>query len=282
MSNDYKIGALIVTYNPDFDLLKHNINSIKHQVEIVRIVDNGSKNVPGIMELKNSGLCDVIINPKNEGLAKALNQGFDSLINDGCNWIITLDQDTSCPNGMVDSFKQFTKDDVGIICPAVFYKGINYKMESNLRYEEIEACMTSANMVRVEAWKRVKGFNEAYFIDYIDNDFCMKLRLAGYRIIRDWTKYITHELGSGKEYHFGKKVIIKTIHSPIRYYYMTRNNLYFIRRYKKHINIVKEYIKLVYVIGRELPFTDNKIASLHYTIKGIKDYRNDKNGEIEE
>lgn len=281
MNNTF-IGAIIITFNPNIERLGSSIKAIAKQVDLVLLVDNGSKNIKSIEECCGREIVLLKENHENFGIAKALNQGFRELIDKNCDWILTLDQDTICSEGMIDSFKKHISDGVGIICPAVYYKGKNILISSDKEVEEIEACMTSANLVNVQAWKAINGFNEDYFIDFVDNDFCMRLRIAGYRILRDWTKYIEHELGSIKEYHIGKKKFQRTIHSPLRYYYMTRNNLYFIRNYKKYLNPLKEYCRLMYVIGRELPFSDQKNMSMKYVIRGIRDFKHDVVGPLEE
>ena len=45
------IGALIVTFNPDLDVLLRNIQAIRQQVNRVLIVDNGSKNINEIRNM---------------------------------------------------------------------------------------------------------------------------------------------------------------------------------------------------------------------------------------
>lgn len=46
-----KIGALLVTFNPNIPKLKENLNRIINQVSKVVIVDNGSNNIGSIEEL---------------------------------------------------------------------------------------------------------------------------------------------------------------------------------------------------------------------------------------
>jgi len=276
-------GAVVVTYNPNSDRLRRNLISISGQCRYIIVVDNGSSDLETVKRVAEESNAECVSNVRNLGVSKALNQGFSILIRYGCSAVVTLDQDTICPDNMIDSFQKYLSDDVGIVCPAVHYAGKVYpKDDYRNGFEEIQACMTSACLVNTDAWHKVKGFNDDYFIDFVDNDFCMKLRLCGYRIIRDNSKYIEHELGSIREYHLGKRVIKKTYHSPIRYYYMTRNNLYFIKQYKDHIQPTKEYIRLLYVLGREIPYTGEILRSIRYAIRGYKDYKAGITGALEE
>ena len=76
-----EVYAGIVSYNPDISRLKNNIESILPQVKKIYVVDNGSDNYEDIV-----GVCDVwgvsiIRNRENYGIAKALNQIFEMVMN---------------------------------------------------------------------------------------------------------------------------------------------------------------------------------------------------------
>lgn len=71
-----KIGALIVTYNPEISKLFSNINAISQQVDRVVVVDNGSINYKNIIEVTNSFNIKMINLGKNLGVAAAQNIGM--------------------------------------------------------------------------------------------------------------------------------------------------------------------------------------------------------------
>lgn len=48
----------------------------------------------------------------------------------------------------------------------------------------------------MEAYKKIKGFNNELFIDTVDTDFCYRLLLNGYRIIQLKNIYLDHQLGN--------------------------------------------------------------------------------------
>ena len=182
----HKICAGIVTYQPDIDRLKKNLDNVVIQVQKVFIVDNYSNNIEDIHRLITYFTNVAIIeNNSNYGIAKALNRMCECAKNDGFNWILTLDQDTVIPNNLIQDFMPYTKESkIGIICPAVYYEGLEKMTRGKNEIDYIRACMTSASLTNLEAWKDVNGFREDYFIDYVDNEFCMKLGIDGYKIIR--------------------------------------------------------------------------------------------------
>ena len=72
-----KMGAVIVTFNPNLDRLYENIKAMNKQVDFSYIVDNYSDNRSSIEQLalnfKNVRLIKL---ERNFGIAKAQNVGF--------------------------------------------------------------------------------------------------------------------------------------------------------------------------------------------------------------
>lgn len=276
--------AGIVLYNPNIDRLMRNIKSIQDQVDHIYVVDNGSENFGDIYNSINTCLnISVIRNMENMGIAKALNQMCQVALETGYDWILTLDQDSVCPAHMIEIFMSYTDiTNIGIICPAVNYEGWKNKSKFEKPIEEIGACMTSASFTNLHAWKYIGGFCENYFIDYVDNEFCMKLRIHNYKILRVNRCIFSHQLGdSGHIKLFGIISVNYTRHSPLRLYYMTRNNLFFIRKYSNELNIVKEYLKLIYVVTSGFFASNKKISSLKYIMRGIYDFKNNRMGKYQ-
>ena len=278
------IGALIVTYNPDINLLSRNIEAISTQVENVIIVDNASNNIDKIEELvlKNN-LC-FKKNPSNLGIATALNIGFQFFVEIGYDFCITLDQDSVCPSNMVQSYLKVYNSyrnnyKIGILCPAINYIGWTNKQEYSNVIMPVKACMTSASFTSIEAWKNIGGFNESYFIDFVDNEFCKNITLHGYSIFKVTEVVLEHNLGVCKEKNILGKKIRYTLHSPIRYYYMIRNNIVYLKKYHKNENLIKEIIKIVYITISALVFEKEKKLVRKYIVIGIKDALHNRMGK---
>lgn len=278
-----KICACIILYEPDKERLKSNIAAIEKQVDEIFLIDNGSSNVKEI-EMLNLEYNNVstIFNKENYGIAYALNQACRKAKSNGYDWILTLDQDSVCPENMVQNTKKYLDiEHIGIVAPRVFYEGWHNKDSYSSSIEEVNACMTSASLTNISAWEKVGGFCEEYFIDYVDNEFCMKLRIHGFKILRNNKCIFHHQLGVSKQkkilgYHYNY-----SIHSPQRVYYMTRNNLMFIKQYSMYISCFKEYLKLIYVILSNIVFSDEKFKTLKYILLGINDYKKKKLGKCE-
>lgn len=267
-----KVGSIIVTYNPDILILKKNIDSVISQINRVIIVDNDSKNYDFIQELINENKnIHLISNSRNYGIATALNQGMKHLKLLGYNWAITLDQDSILEKDAIKNMVHYCRDEIGIICPKIEYNRQYIQKVNSQKVEEIKACMTSASLTNIEAWEKVGGFDEEFFIDYVDNDFCMKLRLKEYSILRVNDCILKHNLGEGRNFKIFNKKIYYFKHSPIRCYYIIRNIIIFNRRYRFHINYLKETLKVVYLFFYCLCFCEPRIKTFKYLINGVID-----------
>lgn len=283
MIESNKVCAGIVLYNPDLERLLLVVESIINQVEKLYLVDNASENIANIKELMTSFPHLLLIeNNKNMGIARALNQICQKGYDDNYRWVVTLDQDTICPENLVCQLSRFKNDDIGIVCPAVSYEGLDVHSEMDEdETEYVYACMTSSSLTNIRGWKEVGGFKESYFIDFVDNEFCMKLSLKGYKILRTYACEIQHQLGCTREIRILGRRYRGTSHSLIRCYYMMRNNVLFICEYSSHLNILKECLKLIYVAWGEFFYSSNKCKTLKYLLYGIKDGIKGKEGPYE-
>ena len=275
MTKSNGVCAGIVLYNPDMSRVESSISAIMSQVDRLLLVDNGSDDDVVIRQLaKKNADIHIIRNDENKGIAYALNQICDYAQSHDCKWAFTLDHDTICPSGIINALLSHSNDEVtGIVCPAVFYEGLNVETKSKTDndVEDIKACMTSASLTSLKAWKEVGGFNESYFIDYVDNDFCMKLKLKGYSIIRVKSCFINHQLGKSRSIKMLGNYQTGTSHSPLRCYYMMRNNILFLKEYKSHLPLLKEVVKVFYVAYHEFLFSEQRKETFSMLVKGISD-----------
>lgn len=282
MTIDYLVAkstvvACIVTYNPDIHRLRCNIKAISPQVSQVIIVDNNSINVSlikvAIQDIPNT---HIIINTKNNGIAKALNQAALYAQTTHFEWIITLDQDSIVPSSLVARYiSTIDNKEVALICCIINDRNIGILpwQSINDEVEEVDECITSASMLRIEAWHKVNGFNEDLFIDGVDIDMCYRLRKNHYKIIRVNTVHLLHELGKAEIKTFMGKPLHLFHYPPLRCYYITRNTLYIGIKYKRFCYYAKLTIKrCVIMIFFETHRLLNLIAIL-YAIRDIIIYK---------
>jgi rhamnosyltransferase len=91
--------------------------------------------------------------------------------------------------------------------------------------------MTSGNLLNLDAVASIGPFEEKLFIDCVDMDYCLRLRRAGFRIIRDHSVGLQHSLGDFRTGKVGSIRIGYSNHNAGRRYYITRNKIYLLKKY---------------------------------------------------
>ncbi len=275
--NATEVCAGVVTYNPDLDVLKKNLESLCPQVKVLYVVDNGSKNVDEIgLLLDTIPNTQLFLNSENLGIAQALNRLCGIAEKNGFHWILTMDQDSLCDSMMVKNLCLYVNDEFGIIAPRIEFRnaGVLIETTGNNRgadFEEIYACITSGSLTNIGAWKAVGGFDEWYFIDHVDNEFCTHIIQKGYKVIRV-NKALLHQRAGDMKYIslFGKPIMLP-YYSTFRNYYICRNTIYYIRKYWRDINLYKEVRSFVYSQTIKMLFEKGRWANFKSSVKGIWD-----------
>lgn len=286
-----KVAAIIVSYNPDSNLFD-SINLLLNQVEKVIIVDNGSKEkyVKYIKSI-NEDKIEIILNKENLGVATALNIGVRKALENGYEWILTMDQDSKASPDMVkkmfnvyNSINREERKDILSIFPNFVDERIqSIEENSNMNsYEYVDADITSGNLLRAEVFDKVGFFDDSLFIDLVDTDFCMRLNEENIKMIKVRDAILYHSLGESQSVKsiFGK--FNTSNHSALRRYYMTRNRFYIWEKYKGLNSFTlnrdkklfkKEFVKII--LGEK-----DKVNKIKMVLRGYKDYKKGIKGKL--
>lgn len=289
-----KVAAIIVSYNPDKNLLD-SVNLLISQVEKIIIVDNGSieekrKDISSIKDIDNERI-EVIFNEENLGIATALNIGVREALKQGFNWILTMDQDSKASKDMVEKmFEVYNNIDekerksILSIFPNFVDERIQSIEENSVMntYEYVDADITSGNLVKAEVFDKVGFFDDSLFIDLVDTDFCMRLNEKNIKMIKVRDAILYHSLGESQSVKsiFGK--FNTSNHSALRRYYMTRNRFYIWEKYKDLNSFTlnrdkslfkKEFVKII--LGEK-----DKVNKIKMVFKGYKDYKKGIRGKL--
>lgn len=270
-----EFAAGIVTYNPEIELLLRNIESIRKQVDALVVVDNASQNIE-IIEKSIVSFDNLILikNPTNLGVATALNQIITSF-SGTYSWVILLDQDSVVPLNMINEYTKFTdKDQIGIICPRVMYEnGKAYSSQNNSNFEYVDKCITSGSAVNIPICLELNLFDEKMFIDFVDFEYCARLRKSGYKIVRLNSVPLYHQLGNLEAGKFFGKTIYFTNHSARRYYYYTRNSLYYANKHAGYVSRKLVISKIMRKAVKILLFEKEKLKKIKAIFIGAIDSR---------
>ena len=233
------VCGIIVTYEPDFNVLDKLIFSIKPQVNSLVIIDNNST----IKYQYSQELITCINNNSNVGLAAAQNQGINWAKKNGASHVVIFDQDSEPEVDMVkklcDAERWLLQHGykVAAVGPVSIDKSSNilnpFYSLNHCRYKKkylpdvdkyVEALflIASGQLIRIEVLTLIGQMNEELFIDYVDMEWGLRASSLGFKSYGVSYAKMFHNVGDGSMV-IGQ--IRLPMHSPIRYYYMTRNAL---------------------------------------------------------
>lgn len=232
------ICALVVTYHPTPEVAE-NIVTIRRQVDRVVVVDNAATPASRALLVRRDGdsAVQVLHYEVNLGLAAGLNRAARLAAEHGCEWLVTLDQDSRVPPGFVAELVAASAAwpataRVGIVAPVYRdrHMGFVYSPDRRFRADApavrlVDVALTSGNLVRARAHADAGGFREDFFIDCVDFEFCLRLRSRGWQIVEARAAVLDHAQGVweprrllGRTYQFND-------YSVERRYYQVRNRL---------------------------------------------------------
>jgi len=273
-----KVCAGIVTYNPDARRLRENIESVIGQVDRVFIADNASANIAEIKDSLSNKPVEWIENSENLGIACALNQLLNLADKHEYEWILTLDDDSVCGDGMVARLLTATAhyDNIAVSSPRIAdsREGSSYiDPDSSVftEFNEINMCITAGSLTNVRAVLEHGGFNEKLFIDHVDHEMCLRLKEYGYKIIKVNSAEIFQEFGAeSTQRRFLWKTYTQRGYSPVRVYYHTRNSLFMVRKYGRKFDRRPRYFYfyLIFAFTARFIYEPNRSKRLKAFIKG--------------
>lgn len=264
-------------YNPD-PVFIDNIRCYADDVDAIYVIDNSDVVQPDINDLL-AALPKVIHirNPGNLGIATALNIGLGQAISAGFDFALTMDQDSSAEPGMVkamlDCLGAFDRNTVGIVSP--YYQLGDASTPSPLECQEVEVAMASGNLLNLDAFRDVGMFRDDYFIDYVDHEYCLRLRQNGYKILRANRAVLKHRLGAMTWHYLLWKKIKVGNHPPLRRYYAFRNRFHLHKQYRKDFPVYFRYFyrNIIQELIGVFLFEQQKTAKLTMMWRGFCDYR---------
>ena len=280
------LAGVIVLYNPDsstIDNIKTYVNYLAH----LYVVDNSEAHNAELIDTMLSISNKITYHPfgENIGIATALNKGCQFAAGHGYKWILTMDQDSYFANGDFFSgvFDRVYTDTAVI---AASYNNIHFRpgVSAYPALLEVDYVITSGNILNIAAWQILGGFTDKLFIDEVDNEFCIRAKNKGFKILVSESIYLKHKLGDGfKAKHvLTRKELTLTKHSPLRVYYTVRNNLYMWRKFAfSNCSFVANRVKnIIYLVFKILLYFPEKRVYFSYIGKAINDSFRGKYGKF--
>jgi rhamnosyltransferase len=226
--------AVVVVYHPNWEDLCRNMETYPQGVEKIVVVANSPLDAEQQAFLLEKGI-QLIQNPDNRGVATALNQAAELALDEGFDWLLTMDQDSRFGPTQGHALQQA----MHLAPPQTAAIGVESLKTPELvpRFVPVAFLLQSGTLFNLPAWKALGGFAESLFIDAVDHEYCLRAKKAGYRIFEYPSIQLIHQLGQTLKlpkwlfiFHSHPKAGI-SYHSPARERFIFRNNAWLIRQY---------------------------------------------------
>lgn len=180
----------------------------------------------------------LVENGENLGIAEALNQGVLWAKRKGYLWTILFDQDSEITDGFICQMfatleSHPDRERVASIHPR--YVDPVTGVEPEVRRASDGGpvmSMTSGALMPTWIFDKIGWFATEYFIDFVDFEYCFRIRAAGYLIADSTQAVLLHAAGNANRKLTFLGFSFRPIHhSAMRRYYMSRNRVAVCRKY---------------------------------------------------
>jgi rhamnosyltransferase len=273
--------AVVVTYNCDIEKFLESIDSYKNLVSAVIICDNSTNNkIRDYFSSCQTDQMEYHSMEGNKGIAYALNCGFKIAAQRQADWVLTMDQDSNFKTN-IDGYLKICNnqrwDKVSVLSPVYLYQDKGNENDiRNKVVHVIDKTIQSGCAYRLSDFQEIGPFLEEFFIDYVDYEYCLRLRKFNRLLLCVPSVILAHNRGTviEKNLFFFRIKIAESV--PIRHYYQTRN---FIKYFVLYHDI-SELFDRCYLFLRMLVFEKNKLLKVRYTCMGVRDFFFNKWGSI--
>ncbi|MFB7250232.1 glycosyltransferase [Microbacterium sp. NPDC056234] len=236
--------AVFSTFGPA-DAAVRAVTSVVGQVDRVIVVDDGSGPDADAALERISGLgAQVERLDRNAGIAAALNRGIALARDGGATYVLTMDQDSHAPDGLVAGLLAAAEaaeaDGIrfGAIVPEYFAGVRQARGAARNGHAPAAEVIQSGMLIPIEVLDDVGALREDFFIDLVDIEFELRLKRAGLAVLAADGVRLGHALGASYDRTlFGLPVRVPgippvlTLSTPFRYFYRVRNRLVIDREY---------------------------------------------------
>jgi GT2 family glycosyltransferase len=288
-----KVGIVVLHWNGLDDTREclKSLDQIHYDDVRIYVVDNHSPDHAGPTLVKEYGdRYKIILNPVNLGYAGGNNVGIRNALDDNCDAVLLLNNDTIVAPDFLDHLVErlYSDQTMGAVGPKIlqykhreriWFAGGRIRWNSGIRLSHVGFNQTDGPiyqtphpidfmtgccvLVKREAISRAGMLPEDYFLYFEDADWSVAISRADYNVWLEPKSLIWH-----KEVSEGKKL------SPMKTYYLTRN---YLRFGMKYANLFQKIIFIpAYTLYYGLLYIKNvangQSEQNQMILKGLRDY----------
>jgi len=284
--------AISVTYNPNLTVLQRSISATVSQVDMVYVIDNGSR-VPFDGLLASIEGAEGIFLGENKGIAAGFNAGIQLARKAGYKYVLLLDQDSIPPEGMVRRYLEVVEElaeagesiaalgpryrnpQTGHISRFVrfnWFRNSYYCGKDESSVVPADFLISSGSFYDLTVFEKTGLFDEGLFIDHVDTEWFLRATDLGLQCFGVNDVVMEHSLGESALCLWFLRWHIQPIHKPFRLYYIFRNSLLMYRM--PHIPkkwISGDIFRLLRLILMYAIFSPHRCKAFNWMMLGVRD-----------
>jgi len=295
MNRRPSIASVTVAYN-GAAVLQNHLNSLRAQaraLDEIIVVDNASTDETRTLLSNRFPEVTLLQLPENLGVAGGLAAGLSYAAREKkYDWVWTFDQDSvpapDCLENLLLGLDSLSDDEkTAILAPvclnqetSMWYPGLSWRgprfvptaVDPARPVTFVDMVISSGSLIRSEAIAAVGLPDRDLFIDFVDYEYCLRFQQSGYRIgvVRD--SRLEHAIGTPATFNFLGRARSWADHAPWREYYMARNEVFTIWKYRP-ATATKMFV--LYRLAQHalgiLLFGKNKLECFRMMRRGLRD-----------
>lgn len=233
-----EIVAVIVVYHPELTTLSAVLAAVAPQVSRLLLLANDG--VAPALALPNNA--ELLVQERNVGLGKAYNLAVDWARANEATHLLLLDQDSVPENDMVVKLGEaFSETDRVAAAGPLWRDARTGEMGHFVRLTRwgaikvqapiaaiipVDFLISSGTVISLREIELIGPFDETFFIEHVDTDWCLRARAMGYTLLGVATAKLDHAfgeatltaplLGGGRRFF---------LYPAERQYYLVRNSI---------------------------------------------------------
>jgi rhamnosyltransferase len=274
-----KLCGVVTLYNPTDEIIS-NIGTYIDGLGVLYVVDNSPEyNERASRQLRERyGNVEILSSGKNIGVAAALNLAISRSLDDGYEFLMTMDQDSYFEEQQyqkyLKSLSGLSFSRIALVSP--LHDSSEYVDSGSVVYERQEDVATSGSVINLSVARKVGLFDEKLFIDSVDQDYCLRANILGYDVLQTQNCYLCHCIGEkydGTLFMSNRKRRFY-IHSPKRMYFIVRNSLFIRNKYRSDFpDYTRAYARRTFErVSKCIRYSHQRTTYTKYIIMALYDY----------
>jgi GT2 family glycosyltransferase len=250
MTKTRSIASVTVAYN-GAKVLPRQLSVLKNQtrrLDEIIVVDNASSDDSVSILKTDFPEVTILSQSSNVGVGGGSAAGLDYAANQKRHdWVWLLDQD-SLP--VEDSLERLLEaldhlgdaaEDLGILAPTCANENAKLSYSGSIwrhglqkppvgvpdqPISFVDSVISSGTLVRRGAIEQAGLPRADFFMDFVDHEYCLRLRRHGYKIVIVHSSRVAHAIGEPRKVNVLGFEKSWSSHVPWREYYMTRNEIF--------------------------------------------------------